>query len=327
MARVLVVSSYPPRHCGIGAYARAQVQSLRDAGDEVTVLSPPDGAGDVRAEFLGGRAFREAARIGDRFDRILVHFQPSLYYLPRAAASKIATSISLLRLVRRRPQTEILVHEADRPTLWRPDYALLRLAFARARLLFHTEIERRQLEHAYRVRVHGSLVPHTEGVRVGAISRQDARRALGLSFDEPLYLCAGFLQPSKGYERAVEAWNMAGMPGRLVILGSVRDATPDNTAYARLLRELAAATERLDLIEDFVSDEDFDAWIAAADLLILPYRRSWSSGALARAQRLGTPAAVADVGGLAEQAGADDVVFRTDRELVQLLMDRVVAAR
>jgi hypothetical protein len=59
--------------------------------------------------------------------------------------------------------------------------------------------------------------------------------------------------------------------------------------------------------------------MAAADLVVLPYRRSWSSGALARAQRLGTPAAVAGVGGLAEQAGPNDVVFRTDQELVSLL--------
>src|SRR6185312_16255394 len=77
--RTLVVSSYPPRHCGIGAYARDQVAELRGRGEEVVVLSPPDGDGDVRAPFLGGAAFRKAARVGRRFDRIVVHFQPALY--------------------------------------------------------------------------------------------------------------------------------------------------------------------------------------------------------------------------------------------------------
>jgi hypothetical protein len=50
--------------------------------------------------------------------------------------------------------------------------------------------------------------------------------------------------------------------------------------------------------------------------------RAWSSGALARAQKLGTPAFVAAVGGLAEQAGPGDAVFRNDGELVGLLQGR-----
>jgi glycosyltransferase involved in cell wall biosynthesis len=325
VARILVVSSYPPRHCGIGAYAHAQVQRLRDEGHDVTMLSAPDGEGDIRAELIGGEAFARAAAIGSGFDRVIVHFQPALYYPPRAAAAKIRTSLRLLSLVRRVPQTEIVVHEADPPIRWRPDYVLLRQAFSRARLLFHTDIERDRFERAYRIRARAELIPHTEGVEVTGVSREDARYRLGIPPEERLFLCAGFLGPSKGFERAVEAWNMAGMPGRLVIVGSVRDDTPENLAYAAMLRELVAGHDRLQLVEDYVADDEFDAWVAGADLLILPYRRSWSSGALARAQRHGTPAAVADVGGLAEQAGPNDVVFHSDGELVKLLVDRVGA--
>ena len=314
-----MVSSYPPRHCGIGAYAHAHSDRLRAAGDAVTVLSPPDGDGDVRVPFFGGRPFSRAARIGGRFDRILVHFQPVLYYRPRAPLSKVATSLGLLWLVVRRPRTEVLIHEADPPIRWRPDYVLLRSAFSRGRLLFHTQAERRSLERQYRVRTRARIVPHADGVRAGPITRGQARRRLGLPADEPLFVCPGFLHPAKGYERAAFAWNAAGMPGRLVIVGSVRDRTAENVAYADMLRELASTLDRLDLVEDFVSDRDFDAWIAAADLVILPYRRSWSSGALTRAQQLRTPAAVAAVGGLAEQAGPEDEVFRSDDELVALL--------
>jgi glycosyltransferase involved in cell wall biosynthesis len=138
---------------------------------------------------------------------------------------------------------------------------------------------------------------------------------------ERLLLCAGFLHPGKGYERAVEAFGRAGGGGRLVVLGSVRDATPSNEAYAASLRELCSRTPGATLVEDYVSDDDFDAWIVAADRLVLPYRVSWSSGALARAHRLGTPVLVADVGGLAEQAGPDDDVFRTDEQLVALVRE------
>ncbi|MEX2204328.1 MAG: hypothetical protein WD965_09610, partial [Actinomycetota bacterium] len=56
-------------------------------------------------------------------------------------------------------------------------------------------------------------------------------------------------------------------------------------------------------------------WMTAADRVVLPYTRAWSSGALARARVLGTPAIVSDVGGLAEQAGPDDIVVRSAEEL------------
>src|SRR5438093_7862999 len=117
--KVLVVSSYPPRHCGIGAYAHAHAERLRTQGHDVTVISPQDGDGDVRISFDAGAPFLEAKRIGGDFDRILVHFQPSLYFRPRAPIAKVLAAFGLRALVRRRSQTEILVHEADPPVWWR----------------------------------------------------------------------------------------------------------------------------------------------------------------------------------------------------------------
>ena len=316
--RIAVVSSYPPRHCGIGTYARARSARLRAEGHTVTVISPPDGDGDVRVPFVNGREFREAARRGASFDRIIVHFQPGLHYRPGATAalSKIRTSLGLRALVRRRPQTVILVHEALPSKWWRPDHVILRRAFAHARLLFHTRLEHEAFERDYRMRVPAELVDHREGVHVDGIRDQDAaRRHLGLDPSEPLLVCAGFLQPSKGFDRAVRAFAASEGPGRLVIVGSVRVATPDNIDHAAELRELAAATSGVTLLEGFHSDEDFDAWVSAADRLILPYTRAWSSGALARAQLLGTPAIVAAVGGLVEQVGPEDEVIRSDDQL------------
>jgi multidrug transporter EmrE-like cation transporter len=73
------------------------------------------------------------------------------------------------------------------------------------------------------------------------------------------------------------------------------------------------------VFERFLADEEFDLWVSAADWVVLPYRRSWSSGVLARAQALGRPAIVTDVGGLAEQAGDGDIVVRDDEELAEAM--------
>ena len=159
-------------------------------------------------------------------------------------------------------------------------------------------------------------------------SREAARQRLGIEgSDGPVFLSAGFLQPSKGFDRAVEALAASRTNGaRLYIVGSVREESPATQAYLLELRERCAGVPGATLVERYVGDEEFDLWLAAADWLVLPYRRSWSSGVLARAHALGTPAIVARVGGLPEQAGKNDVVFDDDDELTQALEAAAEAA-
>lgn len=339
--RVLVVGPYPPMRDGIAVYTREHVGRLRGGGDRVTVLSPPEGHGDVRRRLRGGAAFRWVWRRGGRFDRVVVEFQPSLYFRPRRALSKVATSSSFLAMTwTHRRRVEIVVHEADHPALWRPDHLLLREAFRSAgQVTFHTETEWRSLERHYGLRVRGRVVPHTVApAGPTPPTKEDARRALGLRHvSAPLFVCPGFLHPDKGYDRAVRALSWIrtrtpagrsrippeGPPARLYIVGSVREPTARNVVWARELRALCDATPGATLVERFVDDEEFDRWVAAADRVILPYRRSWSSGVLARAHALGTPALVAHVGGLGEQAGGEDVVFADD-EALRRAMQRVV---
>jgi glycosyltransferase involved in cell wall biosynthesis/multidrug transporter EmrE-like cation transporter len=308
---------------GIGVYARDDVQRRRAAGERVTVLSPPGGAGDIRVPFRGGRAFLRAARLGRDVDRIVLHFQPSLYFAPRRPLSKVMTALALsLLTVARGRRLEIVVHEADPPMLWRPDYLLLRNVFHLAdRCTFHTREEWEGLEREYHVRVQGALVEHRVDP-AASVGRDEARAALGIPAEGVLFVCVGFVQPSKGYDRALEAFARAAIPdGRLAIVGSVRDGTATNRAYARALAERAQQVDGATFVEAFLSDEDVDRWIAAADRVVVPYRRAWSSGVLARAHAIGTPAIVARTGGLAEQAGAKDVIVDDDEGLVAAMRD------
>ena len=298
------------------------------------MLSPPDGDGDLHAAFPGGAAFTEAARIGSRFDRIVVHFQPALYYRPRAPLSKIITSLRLWRLVRRCPRTELVIHEADPPIRWRPDYALLRKAFADAgRLSFHTRAEEHALESEYHVQVRGAVIPHAVASSAAgqALTRERARELLGLPDNphRPVFVCAGFIQPSKGFDRAVEAFAAVSGDGPdggnewggLYIVGSIRDHTPENDAFLRTLEARCSSVPGVTLRVEYGTDEEFDRWVTAADWVVLPYRGSWSSGVLARAHALGTPAIVSSVGGLAEQASERDMVFDDDEGLTRAMKE------
>jgi len=171
------------------------------------------------------------------------------------------------------------------------------------------------------------VIRHEAAAVAPPVPREVARERLGIGgAAEPVFVCAGFLQPSKGFDRAVRAFPSAG-GGSLFVVGSVRDRTPENEAYAAELRASCEGTPGTAFVERFLSDEDFDRWVAAADWLVLPYRRAWSSGLLARAQAIGTPAIVTAAGGLAEQAGPNDVVAATDEELAAALRDAVGRVR
>jgi glycosyltransferase involved in cell wall biosynthesis len=306
--RILLLAPSPARRDGIAAYAAVQAGRLRDEGHQVELLEAVPGPASLR----------RAARLAVGFDRVIVHFQPSLYFRPRAPWSKVATALALLALCRRR-QTEVLVHEADPPVRWRPDYAILARAFRAApRLWFHTRAERDSLQRDYGIRVRGELVPHAEGIRVSPSGRDAARRRLGIDPATTAFVCPGFLHSGKGFDRAIAALPPGG-GARLYVVGSVRDPIPPNVAYASRLRELCAGTPGAELVEAFVADEELDAWIAAADAVVLPYRRAWSSGMLARAQLLGTPAIVSRVGGLPEQATEADMVIEDDAGLAEAM--------
>jgi glycosyltransferase involved in cell wall biosynthesis len=74
--------------------------------------------------------------------------------------------------------------------------------------------------------------------------------------------------------------------------------------YRQPLEELAAILppDRLTVVDRFIADDEVPAFFAAADLLVLPYRRSSASGPLLTAMAWGLPVVTTSVGGLVEAA-------------------------
>jgi hypothetical protein len=88
---------------------------------------------------------------------------------------------------------------------------------------------------------------------------------------------------------------------RLDIVGEMRVWTPEHEEYVKLLEKYAASDRRIHLHQGYVSDEQFDRWLVAADTVVLPYREIWSSGVVERAELYDRPVIVTDVGGIVEQ--------------------------
>jgi beta-1,4-mannosyltransferase len=147
-------------------------------------------------------------------------------------------------------------------------------------------------------------------------SRGDARARLDLPVGSTILLCIGTLAPHKGVDRVIGALARTALPGvELHVVGRPIRPMPDALHHAEELRRLAADTPGVYMHERYVSDEEFDLWIRAADVVVTAYRSAASSGVVERAHLLGTPLLTSGAGGIGEQVREGDIQFEDDAAL------------
>lgn len=317
--KMLMVTPYPPIRDGIAAYAVQAVAGLRRQGHEVEVLSPGPSAAHHHLDLSGPRGALALAKRVRRYDRVIVQFHPDVFYgLLSSPAEHAAQSLALAAACRAARDIHVVVHEIDyrTGTGWGAPAVAARLLWRSVdRILLHSERERDDFVAAFGVprnrvvvAVHGANF-----IRRTTMSRDVARRSLGLPQDAFVFLAIGFIQPHKGFDRAVRAFGDVATPEtRLDIVGSLRVQDHGYVEYLDELRALVAATPSAFLHEEYVSDEVFDRWLVAADAVVLPYRSIWSSGVLERAALYDRPVIATAVGGLPQQAGARAQVTLVD---------------
>jgi len=322
--KLLMVSPYPPYRDGIGSYAVQEVAALRREGHDVEVLSPLPSAAHHHLPLPSPRSMLALAEMAKRYDRVVVQFHPDLFFEQWWGPSQRQAVWATFALLATRTELELRIHEIDyRSTGLRG--LLRRVALRRAgSIVVHTEEERRSCIESFglppasvRLVEHGSsFTPRT------TLSRAEARDELGVPADLPVFVSIGFLQPHKGFDRAVRAFARLEGEARLYVVGDTRLDEPAWLQYADELEALVGRTAGAELRRGYVSDEHFDLWIAAADRVVLPYRHIWSSSVVERAALLGTPTIVTAVGGLGQQAaGEHDVVVEDDAGLAQAMAD------
>ena len=323
---ILVLSSYPPTRCGIAQYAMQQVQHLRQQGHEVRVMAI-DGRGDVdyRLGLTTWDQAVEAVGTMSQFDKIIVHFAPGLFPLGPEACE---TFFQLFRKASRtltKVQFEVVMHESDYPIKWRRRWSLNRVWRSANVLFFHTESERARFAKHFRgIRSKRmQVVPHAQDfAKFYDGTYEEARRELGIPSDCVAFVSCGFFYEGKGFDRAISVFRDAAdltPDAHYYVVGTPR--VLEHAPYGDHLKEEAAAIPNVTVVNAYLDDETFDQWIAAADCIVLPYRRVWSSGVMARAALYARPVITTDVGGLRDQAGPDDIIVDDDRALAESIKD------
>jgi glycosyltransferase involved in cell wall biosynthesis len=332
--RYLFVTPFPPTHCGIGVYASQSVRQLRGSGNLVDVVSP-DGLGNVDFawDLRGGSKVLKLARLLPFYDRVVIQYNWAFFYyglLDEADRwDSLRTSLSFIILwILGRRKIEVVGHEIpylSRTSKLSFNFRLFRWKWKLVpRLILHTTREREEFLRHYALSAKPDQIeirPHHTGFhKFRDISREAARLELRISADDRIFLCIGFIQWHKGFDRAIRAFKKASLKkAHLYVVGSLRLENEETIEYLAEVRSLARASPKVHLHAHFLTDEEFDTWIIACDWVVLPYREIWSSSVAARARLHERPAIFSTAGGLPEQGDNRDLFFNSDEELEQML--------
>jgi glycosyltransferase involved in cell wall biosynthesis len=129
------------------------------------------------------------------------------------------------------------------------------------------------------------------------------RAALGTQPDQKLVLCFGIVQRYKGVDLLIGAAQHFGDNIRVHIAGRCSDRSYQTELEKSL--KLSRNSARLAWENEWLSEARADDLLAAADLLVLPYRQIDQSGVLFAAMRHGLPVVAFDVGSFRQYLNAE----------------------
>ena len=118
----------------------------------------------------------------------------------------------------------------------------------------------------------------------------------------------GLIRPYKGYEGLINAWRERDGGGNALIAGGLGG----DAAYADRVLSAAAETPGMTIHPQFMSENKLQETIRASELVVLPYRNLYNSGAAILALSLGTPVLLGrspSTESLQDEVGRDRVVL------------------
>jgi glycosyltransferase involved in cell wall biosynthesis len=310
--RLTVFGPGHPFRGGIARATTAMVQSLVDAGHDVRFLTP-------RRQYPGwlypGATDREpdACPQLDVASPVLDPFNPGGWPAARKLASEHRADAwilpywtwawaglwwYLLRSPGRPPVLSVVHNPADHDTGWWQRSAARRILGRCQGLFTHARGLARDLEREYPTLPVGSHLLPAVGSSV-VVDRRTARTDLDISDDRRVALFLGLIRPYKGVEGLVEAAVELPSDSDWLILIA---GEPWKDLGEKLKRRVSTLglSHRVRLDLRWIPEEQVATLLAAADLLVLPYRRGSQSAVAPMALQHGLPVLSTAVGGVPE---------------------------
>ena len=310
-----MVTSWPPRHCGIATYSYDLVSALKELGVATEIICHIDGEKgnsavhpiiDLSDPSWDTLLYQEVKKINPN----LIHIQHEfgLYeHSFNGEKDKAAGLFRPLYLWKTENQPVIITYHTIMAKMprWMNDYYKCTFDLATMNIV-HEEYQFAWLfPNLEEIPKNVRIIPH--GTKVISIDKEECKRKFGYSGKRVLG-CIGWWEPNKGFERVIRLWpeikKQLTEEVILVIAGEVRPLSPSGREAKEKILEAyknSPAKDSVFLIQGAFSVEEYDQVLASFDLVALPYNQASQSGNLSRAFGLGIPALVSDLEGLAAE--------------------------
>lgn len=175
------------------------------------------------------------------------------------------------------------------------------------RIIVHAESNKRELVSVFAVDASKiAVIPHGSYDFLCArepLTKDAARERVGVPRGKKVILFFGLIKRYKGLEYLVDAFEE--VRGRvkdafLLIVGDVYAGDPEGHRYYTQMIDGLRGRDDVLCVASYVPVEAVGQYLAAADVVVLPYTRTYQSGVLLAAYAAGRPVVVTDTGGLSE---------------------------
>jgi len=195
------------------------------------------------------------------------------------------------------------------------------------RLIVHNEFSKRELIEKLAVSPKKvSVIPHGNYLEtVGKmLDPVEAKRTLGIRESRKVVLFFGQIKDAKGLDLLLEAApNVACKIPEVMFLIAGRPWKSDFSRYEALIHKLGIR-DRCVLHIRFIPHEEVACYYAAADVVVLPYRRIYQSGVVLMTMSYGRPVLVSDLPGMTEIVRDEENGFVFASGSVEHLAKRLV---
>jgi glycosyltransferase involved in cell wall biosynthesis len=189
-----------------------------------------------------------------------------------------------------------------------PDYDVIRKIYRTVdAIIVHAERHKTEIISVFGVdssKVH--VIPHgSNGLfyTKNPVSKEIARKELDISPAQKVILFFGIIKRYKGLEYLVEAFQEIKKEvdnALLLVVGSIYDGDREGFKYYSRLIDKLRTRDDVICVPDYIRFEKIGEYFCAADVVVLPYTKTYTSGILLTAYAAGRPTVVTDTGALSE---------------------------
>ena len=343
--KIALVTSWPPRHCGIATYSQDLVRALRAQGHEVHIFTFSDGGRkgekNIHKIMKTKKANITDCNWSEKLYNAVNKLEPDVVHIQHEYALynyKEDFSTGLMRVFFKwyveASFPIVVTYHSIYTVLDRPISKFMELAVDITNAaIVHEEYQKIYLPiNIDKAPDNVFVIPH--GAKGVTSFNSNAKKEYGLEGKKVVGLI-GWWEPNKGFERVIKLWHKIkkkiGKNAVLVVAGDARPGSTSGQYYKpKLLREIAKskAKNSIKVITKSFTPEEYDKVLSSFDLMVLPYARASQSGNLAHSFALGVPVVATAMEGLkaeveASKAGIavppeDD--FELERAIVMLMM-------